>query len=116
MDNSVEPFSLVTSLISPPGHLFEEMSAPTRSKEPHKAKKSLLNASPSSFNRGHLSGSVNLPYSSAFGPDGELVQCPGTGVLHSFRGRVIVVISHAMKSGTTVRTENDPGIRGLTRD
>ncbi|XP_030206622.1 TBC domain-containing protein kinase-like protein [Gadus morhua] len=53
------------------------------------------------FNRGHLSGSVNLPYSSAFGPDGELVQCPGTGVLHSFRGRVIVVISHAMKSGTT---------------
>ncbi|KAK0137142.1 TBC domain-containing protein kinase-like protein [Merluccius polli] len=53
------------------------------------------------FSRGHLSGSVNLPYSSAFGPDGELVQCPGTGVLHSFRGRVIVVISHAMKSGAT---------------
>uniref|UniRef100_A0A8C5FS15 TBC1 domain containing kinase n=1 Tax=Gadus morhua TaxID=8049 RepID=A0A8C5FS15_GADMO len=55
------------------------------------------------FNRGHLSGSVNLPYSSAFGPDGELVQCPGTGVLHSFRGRVIVVISHAMKSADTWR-------------
>ena len=78
------------------------MSAPTQSKVSNKAKQSLLNTSPSSFNRGHLSGSVNLPYSSAFGPDGELVQCPGTGVLHSFRGRVIVVISHAMKSGTTV--------------
>ncbi|KAJ3614450.1 hypothetical protein NHX12_018022 [Muraenolepis orangiensis] len=53
------------------------------------------------FSRGHLSGSVNIPYSSAFNADGELTQCPGTGVLHAFRGRVIVVISHAMKSGVT---------------
>ncbi|MBN3303130.1 TBCK protein, partial [Amia calva] len=50
------------------------------------------------FNRGHVSGSINIPYSTAFGPDGELAQCPATTTLQSFRGRVIVVISHALKS------------------
>uniref|UniRef100_A0A7N8YLP2 TBC domain-containing protein kinase-like protein n=1 Tax=Mastacembelus armatus TaxID=205130 RepID=A0A7N8YLP2_9TELE len=47
---------------------------------------------------GHISGSINIPFSSAFSPDGGLVQCPATGVLQSYRGRVIVVISHAVKS------------------
>uniref|UniRef100_A0A7N8Y861 TBC domain-containing protein kinase-like protein n=1 Tax=Mastacembelus armatus TaxID=205130 RepID=A0A7N8Y861_9TELE len=50
------------------------------------------------FSRGHISGSINIPFSSAFSPDGGLVQCPATGVLQSYRGRVIVVISHAVKS------------------
>ncbi|KAM7394360.1 hypothetical protein PAMP_021171 [Pampus punctatissimus] len=50
------------------------------------------------FSRGHISGSINIPFSTAFSPDGELVQCPATGILLNFRGRVIVVISHAMKS------------------
>uniref|UniRef100_A0A4W6CHE1 TBC domain-containing protein kinase-like protein n=1 Tax=Lates calcarifer TaxID=8187 RepID=A0A4W6CHE1_LATCA len=50
------------------------------------------------FSRGHISGSINIPFSAAFSPDGELVQCPATGILQNYRGRVIVVISHAMKS------------------
>ncbi|KAL7404004.1 hypothetical protein ABVT39_008381 [Epinephelus coioides] len=50
------------------------------------------------FSRGHISGSINIPFSTAFGPDGELVQCPATGVLQNYKGRVIVVISHVMKS------------------
>uniref|UniRef100_A0A667XXS5 TBC domain-containing protein kinase-like protein n=1 Tax=Myripristis murdjan TaxID=586833 RepID=A0A667XXS5_9TELE len=50
------------------------------------------------FSRGHISGSINIPYSTAFGPDGEVLQCPAAGALQNFRGRVIVVISHAMKS------------------
>uniref|UniRef100_A0A671WZC7 TBC domain-containing protein kinase-like protein n=1 Tax=Sparus aurata TaxID=8175 RepID=A0A671WZC7_SPAAU len=50
------------------------------------------------FSRGHISGSINIPFSTAFGPDGELLQCPATGVLQNYRGRVIVVISHAIKS------------------
>ncbi|XP_071396313.1 TBC domain-containing protein kinase-like protein [Centroberyx affinis] len=56
------------------------------------------------FSRGHISGSINIPYSTAFGPDGELVQCPATGILQNFRGRVIVVISHAMKSAAMFAT------------
>ncbi|XP_010772270.1 TBC domain-containing protein kinase-like protein [Notothenia coriiceps] len=48
------------------------------------------------FNRGHISGSINIPFSTAFGPNSELVQCPATGVLQSYRGRVIVIISHAI--------------------
>uniref|UniRef100_A0A672GX41 TBC1 domain containing kinase n=1 Tax=Salarias fasciatus TaxID=181472 RepID=A0A672GX41_SALFA len=51
-----------------------------------------------SYSRGHISGSINVAFNTAFGPDGELVQCPATGVLQNYRGRVIVVISHAMKS------------------
>uniref|UniRef100_A0AAY4B459 TBC domain-containing protein kinase-like protein n=1 Tax=Denticeps clupeoides TaxID=299321 RepID=A0AAY4B459_9TELE len=50
------------------------------------------------FSRGHVTGSVNIPYSSAFGPDGELVQCPAATTLASFKGRVIVILSHALKS------------------
>ncbi|XP_060914306.1 TBC domain-containing protein kinase-like protein isoform X1 [Labrus mixtus] len=50
------------------------------------------------FSRGHISGSINIPFSSAFGADSELLQCPATGTLQNYRGRVIVVISHVMKS------------------
>uniref|UniRef100_A0A665XD07 TBC domain-containing protein kinase-like protein n=1 Tax=Echeneis naucrates TaxID=173247 RepID=A0A665XD07_ECHNA len=50
------------------------------------------------FSRGHISGSINIPYSIVFSPDGELLQCPATGALQNYRGRVIVVISHAVKS------------------
>uniref|UniRef100_A0A3P9IIP4 TBC domain-containing protein kinase-like protein n=1 Tax=Oryzias latipes TaxID=8090 RepID=A0A3P9IIP4_ORYLA len=50
------------------------------------------------FSRGHVSGSINVPFSSVFNPDGELVQCPATGALHTYKGSVIVVISHAVKS------------------
>uniref|UniRef100_A0A3Q2DFP7 TBC domain-containing protein kinase-like protein n=1 Tax=Cyprinodon variegatus TaxID=28743 RepID=A0A3Q2DFP7_CYPVA len=50
------------------------------------------------FGRGHISGSINIPFNSVFGPDGELVQCPAAGVLQNYKGRVIVIISHAIKS------------------
>uniref|UniRef100_M4ACA3 TBC domain-containing protein kinase-like protein n=1 Tax=Xiphophorus maculatus TaxID=8083 RepID=M4ACA3_XIPMA len=50
------------------------------------------------FGRGHVSGSINIPFNSVFGADGELVQCPASGALQNYRGRVIVIISHAVKS------------------
>ncbi|XP_026215589.1 TBC domain-containing protein kinase-like protein [Anabas testudineus] len=56
------------------------------------------------FNRGHISGSINIPFNTTFSPEGELVQCPATGVLQNYRGRVIVVISHAMKSAVMFAT------------
>ncbi|CAJ1052387.1 TBC domain-containing protein kinase-like protein isoform X1 [Xyrichtys novacula] len=56
------------------------------------------------FNRGYISGSINIPFSSAFGADSELVQCPATGTLQNYRGRVIVVISHIMKSAAVFAT------------
>ncbi|XP_078532731.1 TBC domain-containing protein kinase-like protein isoform X1 [Lissotriton helveticus] len=46
------------------------------------------------FNRGHIPGSINIPYGSAFNAEGELVQCPSTATLQSFRGRVIVVVGN----------------------
>ncbi|CAL1601167.1 unnamed protein product [Knipowitschia caucasica] len=56
------------------------------------------------YSRGHISGSLSVPFSSVFGPEGELLQCPTTGALQSYRGRVIVVISHSMKSASMFAT------------
>ncbi len=79
---------------------------PSSQAVPHLFLAVLLNPAVSSFSRGHISGSINVPFSSAFSPDGELVQCPATGILQSYRGRVIVVISHAMKSAAMVREQS----------
>lgn len=65
-----------------------------------------LNSSASSFNRGHISGSINIPFNTTFGPENEVVQCPAAGGLQSYRGRVIVVISHNMKSAAMVRKQS----------
>ncbi|KAM9819936.1 TBC domain-containing protein kinase-like protein [Syngnathus typhle] len=52
------------------------------------------------FSRGHMSGSINIPFSTAFGTDDEVLQCPATGTLQNYKGRVVVVIGHAIKSAT----------------
>uniref|UniRef100_H3AH06 TBC domain-containing protein kinase-like protein n=1 Tax=Latimeria chalumnae TaxID=7897 RepID=H3AH06_LATCH len=53
------------------------------------------------FNRGHISGSINIPYSLAFGADGDLVQCAATTTLQSFKGRVIVIVGLVMKNAAS---------------
>ncbi|KAJ8281072.1 hypothetical protein GJAV_G00063180 [Gymnothorax javanicus] len=81
-----------------------ELSGPSHFKTPSKRTKSskpkilaLDIRSSEDFNRGHVPGSINIPYSTASGPDGELVQGAVTS-LQGYRGRVIVVISHVMKN------------------
>ncbi|XP_072533189.1 TBC domain-containing protein kinase-like protein [Salminus brasiliensis] len=56
------------------------------------------------FSRGHIPGSINIPYSSVFGPDGEVLQCPVTNALIGYKGRVIVVLSNIMKTAATFAT------------
>uniref|UniRef100_A0A671S069 TBC domain-containing protein kinase-like protein n=1 Tax=Sinocyclocheilus anshuiensis TaxID=1608454 RepID=A0A671S069_9TELE len=53
------------------------------------------------FSRGHIPGSINIPYTSTFGPEGELLQCPATSALAGYRFRVIVILSSIMKNATT---------------
>uniref|UniRef100_A0A8C2EM38 TBC domain-containing protein kinase-like protein n=1 Tax=Cyprinus carpio TaxID=7962 RepID=A0A8C2EM38_CYPCA len=53
------------------------------------------------FSRGHIPGSINIPYTSTFGPEGELLQCPATSTLAGHRFRVIVILSSIMKNATT---------------
>ncbi|KAK2852341.1 hypothetical protein Q7C36_007542 [Tachysurus vachellii] len=50
------------------------------------------------FSRGHIPGSINVPYSSVFGPDGELLQCPSTNTLASYKSRVVVILSNITKN------------------
>ncbi|XP_072112497.1 TBC domain-containing protein kinase-like protein [Mobula birostris] len=82
-----------------------ELSGPTSSKMPTKKTKSgkpkllvvdIRNVE--EFTRGHINGSINIPYGSAFGPDGELIQCASTSLLQSFKGRVIVIIGNIVKN------------------
>ncbi|XP_059507508.1 TBC domain-containing protein kinase-like protein isoform X2 [Stegostoma tigrinum] len=81
-----------------------ELSGPTSSKMPTKKTKSgkpkLLVVdirSSEEFTRGHISGSINIPYSSAFSPDGELIQCASTSLLQSFKGRVVVIVGNIVR-------------------
>ncbi|KAF5890613.1 TBC domain-containing protein kinase-like protein, partial [Clarias magur] len=50
------------------------------------------------FSRGHVPGSINVPYSSVFGPDGELLQCPSTNALAGYKSRVVVILSNISKN------------------
>ncbi|XP_073458053.1 TBC domain-containing protein kinase-like protein [Aquarana catesbeiana] len=46
------------------------------------------------FNRGHIPGSINMPFGSAFTADGELVPGLASATLQSFKGKVIVSVGH----------------------
>ncbi|XP_026524440.1 TBC domain-containing protein kinase-like protein isoform X1 [Notechis scutatus] len=50
------------------------------------------------FNRGHIPGSINIPFGSAFTAEGEFIQCPATSTLQSFKGRVVVIVGHVSKN------------------
>nr|XP_057902034.1 TBC domain-containing protein kinase-like protein [Doryrhamphus excisus] len=50
------------------------------------------------FSRGHMSGSINIPYSATFGANDEVLQCPATGILQNYGGRVVIIIGHAAKT------------------
>ncbi|GAB1288131.1 TBC domain-containing protein kinase-like protein [Apodemus speciosus] len=41
--------------------------------------------------------SINIPFSAAFTAEGELSQGPYTTMLHSFKGKVIVIVGHVAK-------------------
>lgn len=56
------------------------------------------------FSRGHIYGSINIPYTSTFGPEGELLQCPASSSLAGYRLRVIVILSSVMKNAITFAT------------
>ncbi|XP_066429997.1 TBC domain-containing protein kinase-like protein [Eleutherodactylus coqui] len=78
-----------------------ELTVPSHAKGPTKKTKSskpkllvvdIRNSE--DFNRGHIPGSINMPYGSAFTADGELVPGPASATLQSFKGKVIVSVGH----------------------
>uniref|UniRef100_A0A669QYY2 TBC domain-containing protein kinase-like protein n=1 Tax=Phasianus colchicus TaxID=9054 RepID=A0A669QYY2_PHACC len=86
-----------------------ELTGPSHSKTPIKKTKSskpkllvvdIRNSE--DFNRGHISGSINVPFASAFTAEGDLIQCPATATLQSFKGRVVVIVGNAVKNTAAV--------------
>ncbi|XP_061441452.1 TBC domain-containing protein kinase-like protein isoform X4 [Rhineura floridana] len=81
--------------LSGPSH-FKTPTKKTKSSKPKLLIVDIRNSE--DFNRGHISGSINIPFGSAFTAEGELIQCPATATLQSFKGRVVVVVGHVAKN------------------
>ncbi|KAG6933434.1 TBC1 domain containing kinase [Chelydra serpentina] len=78
-----------------PSH-FKTPTKKTKSSKPKLLVVDIRNSE--DFNRGHISGSINIPFGSALTAEGELVQCPATATLQSFKGRVVVIVGHVVKN------------------
>uniref|UniRef100_A0A8C0GZJ4 TBC domain-containing protein kinase-like protein n=1 Tax=Chelonoidis abingdonii TaxID=106734 RepID=A0A8C0GZJ4_CHEAB len=83
-----------------PSH-FKTPTKKTKSSKPKLLVVDIRNSE--DFNRGHISGSINIPFGSAFTAEGELVQCPATATLQSFKGRVVVIVGHVVKNTACVK-------------
>uniref|UniRef100_A0A2I2ZMT6 TBC domain-containing protein kinase-like protein n=1 Tax=Gorilla gorilla gorilla TaxID=9595 RepID=A0A2I2ZMT6_GORGO len=76
------------------GH-FKTPTKKTKSSKPKLLVVDIRNSE--DFIRGHISGSINIPFSAAFTAEGELTQGPYTAVLQNFKGKVIVIVGHVAK-------------------
>ncbi|MBZ3886007.1 TBC domain-containing protein kinase-like protein [Sciurus carolinensis] len=76
------------------GH-FKTPTKKTKSSKPKLLVVDIRNSE--DFVRGHISGSINIPFSAAFTAEGELTQGPYTTMLQNFKGKVIVIVGHVAK-------------------
>ncbi|XP_021101110.1 TBC domain-containing protein kinase-like protein isoform X4 [Heterocephalus glaber] len=71
---------------------------PTRKTKSSKPKLLVVDTrSSEDFTRGHISSSINIPFSAAFTAEGELAQGPFTTTLQSLKGKVIVIVGNVAK-------------------
>ena len=54
------------------------------------------------YKRGTIPGSVNIPFQTAFCPEGELVPCPAVQTLNSNRSKVKVVVGSKNRNAANV--------------
>ncbi|XP_077858171.1 TBC domain-containing protein kinase-like protein isoform X1 [Macaca mulatta] len=76
------------------GH-FKTPTKKTKSSKPKLLVVDIRNSE--DFIRGHISGSINIPFSAAFTAEGELTQGLYTAMLQNFKGKVIVIVGHVAK-------------------
>ncbi|CAL1543296.1 unnamed protein product [Lymnaea stagnalis] len=57
------------------------------------------------FKRGTLQGSINIPFQTAFSPEGDLNPCPAVHVLNSRRNQVIVVVGNRGRNAANFANE-----------
>lgn len=57
------------------------------------------------YRRGTLQGSINIPFQTAFSPEGELVPCPAVTTLNQKRSQVIVVLGNRGRSASNFANE-----------
>lgn len=54
------------------------------------------------FRKGMVPGSINIPFMTAFSPEGELSPCLAVNILNSRRSQVIVVIGNRGRNAANV--------------
>jgi len=57
------------------------------------------------FRRGTLQGAVNIPFQTAFSPEGELNPCPAVQILNASRGKIIAVIGNRGRNASNFANE-----------
>ncbi|CAH1267096.1 TBCK [Branchiostoma lanceolatum] len=57
-----------------------------------KTVQNVTNKSDISFSPGHIPSSINIPFNTAFSPEGDLVPCPAVSSIQQHKGRVVVVV------------------------
>ncbi|KAH3849892.1 TBC domain-containing protein kinase-like protein [Dreissena polymorpha] len=61
--------------------------------------------SPDEFRRGTMPGSINIPFQSAFSPEGDLVPCSAVATLKQNRGQVKVVVGSRGRNASNFANE-----------
>lgn len=57
------------------------------------------------YKRGTVPGSLNIPFQTAFSPEGDLVQCPAVTTLKQNKAKVKVVVGSKNKNAANVSTK-----------
>ncbi|PVD34294.1 hypothetical protein C0Q70_05563 [Pomacea canaliculata] len=57
------------------------------------------------FRKGMVQGSINIPFMTAFSPEGELCPCPAVTTLNSRRSQVIVVVGNRGRNASNFANE-----------
>ncbi|KAK7096693.1 TBC domain-containing protein kinase-like protein [Littorina saxatilis] len=89
-----------------------ELSGPAYSRSPSKKR---LNSKPmilmvdvrshEEYRKGMIAGSINIPFMTAFSPEGELSPCPAVNTLNSRRNQIVVVIGNRGRNAANFANE-----------
>ena len=63
------------------------------------------------YRKGMIPGSINIPFTTAFSPEGELSPCPAVNTLNSRRNQVVVVIGNRGRNAANVSWNQNPNFK-----
>uniref|UniRef100_T1J4P7 TBC domain-containing protein kinase-like protein n=1 Tax=Strigamia maritima TaxID=126957 RepID=T1J4P7_STRMM len=71
---------------------------------------------PEEFSRGAVPDSINIPFQSAFSPDGKLNSCAEVSILNAHQGRIIIIVGNRGNSAVNVNIVDTSGFQPVFAD